>query len=289
MYLFRPPMKYIILFILLIGCKPVAKTVSIAPPEPPPEPKELEVEKPNRTADDFRPKLSKRPEATYSETKYTVGSREILVANYNIGVDLTFVNLHDDENTSIEAAVEVIDSLGGGLIQLRHTGDRNVEFRLDGRAYEFDPNRMFTDLGAKASLERFGNFSPKAHEVIRNFADRVVAGINSDVIFTLHNNSEDNYSAESYLVEYKMDAAAVYLNPDQDPDDFYFVTERLFFDALKSRGYNVVLQNNETITDDGSLSVLAGRRKIPYINIEAQHGHLDEQIDMLFTIYELFQ
>lgn len=274
-------MKKMIILLLLIGCK--ANQIKL---EPVNEPVDSPIMKP-RARTTFEPATTLSG-ATYEEDIFDLGSREVAVANYVKGKGLSFINLHDDENTSVLAAVSVIDSLGGQLIQLKHSGERNVEFRLNGKNYEFDPNRMFTDAGAKASLEKFGRYSKDAHSKIRSFASFIVLNITSDIIFTLHNNTDNNYSAASYLDEYKNDAADVYLHPNKDPDDFYFVTERLFFDELKSRGYNVVLQNNRTMTDDGSLSVLAGRRDIPYINIETQHGHLAEQIDMLLTVYHLF-
>jgi hypothetical protein len=218
---------------------------------------------------------------------HTIGDRNVEVAVYKKPGKLTFVNLHDNENTSVDAAIVVIDSLGGTLIQLQHTGERNIEFKLNKSKYVVDPNRIFTDVGAKASLQKLGPYSEEALKTIRTFADRIVDSLSVDVIYTLHNNGEAGYSAKSYLNEYKTDAADVYLNPARDEDDFFFVTERSFFDQLKNKGYNVVLQNNETVTDDGSLSVLAGQRGIPYINIEAQHGHLKEQVEMLLVLYSL--
>ena len=282
-------MKYLFTFLailILSSCSPTIVTSSETPPETI-DPVEGEIVD-DAPVNEIKEIVKNDPSATYSEKELTVGNRSIVVAKYQKGSGPTFINLHDDENTSVIAAAAVIDSLGGTLLQLRHSGKRNVEFRLDGKPFEFDPNRMFTDLGATNTLNRFGGSIRSAHTEVRQFADEVVKEVNADIIFTLHNNSEDRYSAKSYLDQYKNDAAAVHINPNRDPDDFYFVTEPLFYDALKIRGYNVVLQNNKTATDDGSLSVLAAKRKIPYINIEAQHGHLAEQIDMLLTIYELF-
>ena len=42
-------------------------------------------------------------------------------------------------------------------------------------------------------------------------------------------------------------------------------------------------QNNATVTDDGSLSVYAGLKKIDYINIEAEHGKTAQQKRMLLA------
>jgi len=68
---------------------------------------------------------------------------------------------------------------------------------------------------------------------------------------------------------------------------FFYVTERKHFDGLKAKGYNVVLQNNDAVTDDGSLSVYCGRQKITYINVEAEHGHKIEQERMLTDLLDL--
>ncbi|MCP4458472.1 MAG: hypothetical protein GY816_10690 [Cytophagales bacterium] len=219
----------------------------------------------------------------YSDVQ-RLGSQEIKLRFLKKEDGPTFINLHDDENTSVKAAFKVLDSLGGRLIELRHLGERNIKFNLNSTAYEFDPNRMFTDLGAKTSLEQYSKMSTKAHESIRGLAQRVVDSLDSQMIVTLHNNTNDNYSSLSYLDEYKTDAAAVFINPTRDPDDFFFVTTLEFFEKFRNMGYNTVLQNNETMTDDGSLSVLAGRLDIPYINVEAEHGHFKEQVEMMFAL-----
>ncbi|WP_246226319.1 hypothetical protein [Wolbachia endosymbiont of Madathamugadia hiepei] len=40
--------------------------------------------------------------------------------------------------------------------------------------YEFDPNRIFDDVGAEASLKKFGNFSEGALKAVRNFAEKIL-------------------------------------------------------------------------------------------------------------------
>ena len=230
----------------------------------------------------------------YSQSKretiaFPVGNTKVNIVIEENGQGPTFVNLHDNENTSVDATNELLKKHSGRLIQLVHSGERNVKFKLGKKAYEFDPNRMFTDAGAEATLERFGSNDKSAHKKVRALAERVYGLLDVPVIITLHNNSEDNYSAASYLDDYKNDAAAVYIKPNSDPDDFFFVTTQKLFDACKSRGFNVVLQNNETMTDDGSLSVLAGREGVPYVNVEAQHGHQKEQLKMLEALMEMIK
>lgn len=199
---------------------------------------------------------------------------------------LLFLNLHEDEATSVAAALRLIRRHGGRIVKLEHSGQRLLTFALGGRTYRVDPNRIFTPAGARATLERYSRPDPEAAEAALAFARHLVSSYGltaADVIVTLHNNGEAGYAATSYLPGREMagEAARVHLEPGTDPDDFFFVTTLELYEALRARRCNVVLQDNESATDDGSLSVLAARLGIPYVNVEAQHGHLKEQLRML--------
>jgi hypothetical protein len=169
---------------------------------------------------------------------------------------------------------------------LQHTGERNVEFMLDDSTYIFDPNRIFTDIGVAATLDTLGAYSDSAHALVRTFGETLVRLYdldNLDVAVTVHNNGESEYSALSYTPgrEYAADASAANVIEGSDPDDFFFITDEALYEALRGSTYNVVLQDNSLVTDDGSLSVYCGQRGIAYVNVEAQHGHLDVQIRMI--------
>jgi hypothetical protein len=210
-----------------------------------------------------------------------VVERSLVSAGYPSWLDLLV--LHDDENTAVEAGRSFVEAHGGRLVELRAQGERRVAFALDGLAFSVDPNRIFTDPGARRTLEADSTHAGAA-ALARLFGDALVAVYAPDsVVVTLHNNTADRYSARSYAEggEYARDAEAVHLEPDADPDDFFFVTERALYDALAAGGFNVVLQDNQRVTDDGSLSVWAARAGLPYVNVEAEHGHLDEQLRML--------
>ena len=206
------------------------------------------------------------------------------------GSALSFINLHDDENTSVDAATEVLSRRGGRLLQLSHAGTRRIKFVDAGVECQFDPNRMFTDEGAAKTLAAEGCSSETALERVRRFALDLLALYRFDelaLVVTLHNNGEDGYSLKSYVDGgiYEDDAARVHYEPGTDPDDFLFVTDLRLFETMSDQGLNVVLQDNDRVTDDGSLSVLAGRVGIPYVNVEAQEGHLREQIAMIEAVY----
>lgn len=199
---------------------------------------------------------------------------------------LNALNLHDDEDTSVEAALDVIRRRGGRLVELAHTGDRNVRFSAGGATYVADPNRMFTASGRGRTLAANGRDAEAARTALGAFADTVLAvysAVPPAVVVTLHNNTDANYSARSYAAgaEYAGDAAAVTVHDGVDPDDFFFVTDPALYEALVARGFNAVLQDNEAATDDGSLSVWAAREGVPYVNVEAEHGHRTAQARMI--------
>lgn len=202
-----------------------------------------------------------------------------------------YFNMHDDENTSVEAAKVVADKFGGTVIELKHSGERLIDFKLNNKNYKIDPNRIFTKIGISKTLDNYGDTTPEAEAEVDKFAKKLVSDFlkQSDVIVALHNNSNDEYSAKNYEKGKKneTDAAKVFIDPANDVDDFFFVTEEKHFNKLKEKGFNVILQDNAKVTDDGSLSVYCGNEKITYINVEAQHGHLVQQIKMLEALREV--
>ena len=206
---------------------------------------------------------------------------------------LAYLNLHDDEDTSVDAALALVRTHGGVVFELQHGGSRNLTFRLNDSSYTVDPNRIFTDSGIDLTLNRHGSTNTQAHEAVRSFSDSLLSLVGfreMAVVVTIHNNSEGGYSALSYDEngDLSSDARSVHLVPDEDPDDFFFVTTDALYDTLRARDANVVLQDNLLAQDDGSLSVLAGRDGIPYVNVEAQHDHVDVQRGMLALLHSLF-
>ena len=205
---------------------------------------------------------------------------------------IAFVSVHDDEDTAVEAAGDVLRDVGGRLLELRHTGAREIAFRLGGMEHRIDPNRIFTPAGRRATLEALSTWSQPADDVVAAFADELLStlGIDEvDVVVALHNNTPDRYTAANYLPGGTLaaDAAQVRLQPGSDPDDFFFVTDPALVAALADRGRSVILQNDATVKDDGSLSVWCGRMGIPYVNVEAEHGHRAEQAAMLRDLVDV--
>ncbi len=214
-----------------------------------------------------------------------------LVVHRSSKPGLAYLNLHDDENTAVEAAIAVIRTHGGIVYELQHGGERNVTFRLRGDSHTVDPNRIFTRRGIDSTLEQYGIANADARNAVKSFADSLLSAVSLrqwDVIVTIHNNTDEGYSARSYAEggELARDAEHTHLVPDGDPDDFFFVTSHELYETLRDAGANVILQDNVNARDDGSLSILAGREGLPYVNVEAQHGHLEKQRKMLATLHD---
>lgn len=219
---------------------------------------------------------------------HRLGDSEITMAVHSgDGPGPSFLVLHDNEDTAVEAGLEAIRERGGRLVEVRARGRRLVAFELDGQTWSFDPNRVFTAAGAEAALlSHSGNAPSAALAEVRRFADAVLAvygAASLPLVATLHNNTDGEYSALSYAPggDHAGDAAALHLPLGADPDNFFFVTDRALYDALVPAGFAVVLQDNARVTDDGSLSVWAARRGVPYVNVEAQHRDRERQVEML--------
>lgn len=200
-------------------------------------------------------------------------------------------NMHDNENTSAVAGRLVSKRYGGQYFELKHTGQRNITFYDGDDSLYIDPNRIYTDAGIWQQLERNDSQDTFLFETIAAWRDSLLNILEIDgrkLVIALHNNTNQFYSVASYEPggEYEKEAHSVFEGRVRDKDDFYFVTDPDIFMSLIKGRYHVILQANETMTDDGSLSVYCGARGIPYINVETQHKHLFRQIRMLIFAFQ---
>ncbi len=200
-----------------------------------------------------------------------------------------FLQLHDNEITAEEAALEYIKETGGTLLSIEHSGSRNLSFIINTKSYTFDPNRIFTPTGMQATLERLGGSSPEAIATVKALADSILHHLpHSALIIAVHNNTDEAFSIKSYVSDatYQRDAAAVHSNPAHDVDDFFLTTDAGLHQQLVALNYNTILQDNEGATDDGSLSVYLGKKGIRYVNVEAEHGRRDFQLQMIKSLLQ---
>ncbi len=266
-----------------------ADTVIVQPPTSPATaetPAETPAETGGTRTDTLRLALGETPVTVLVHTAPAPDGGRAALAS--AGLRLDALSVHDDENTSVEAALDVIARRGGRVVELRHTGARLLAFRVAGTSFTVDPNRIFTDAGRRRTLAQHSRDTPAARTAVAAFADALLALYTRtapDPVVTLHNNTEANYSAASYRADLARDASAVTLTGD--PDDFFFVTGAALYDALVPAGFAVVRQNDATATDAGSLSVWAAREGAAYVNVEAQHGHRAEQTRMLEALADV--
>ena len=218
---------------------------------------------------------------------YNLGDKTIplKVMQYGPANDIVCINLHDNEFTSVQAARSVLELKGGTLIRIENNAQRVVRFRLRGVIYGFDPNRIYSRTGIEQTLKENGRTSPQAIEEVEKFARRLLQLIPETVscVIALHNNTEEAYSVKSYLTggDRQKDAKEVYANEKQDVDDIAFTTDRTLFEKMSALGYNSILQDNDSVRKDGSMSVYYGEQNRRYINIETQHGRTGQYQEML--------
>ena len=222
---------------------------------------------------------------TYQNTELMLGETSVIVQSLSNGAGPVFFHPHENESTSLRVAEEMVTQFGGTCISVRHGGGRYITFQMNGSRYRCDPNRIFTPEGVLLTL---GNAPQNVRRAVGLFAaavaNRVRHGLGADgVVIGMHNNSSGAYSMRSYTSggAMHMDAETVFVNTARDADDFFLTTERHLFDALKFRHYSVVLQKKPPLHNDGSFSVFCCQKDIPYVNVEAEEGHVVVQRKML--------
>lgn len=190
-----------------------------------------------------------------------------------------YVVIHGNEETAREVVLAHMRSRHGVTFIVEGSA-RNVP--IEGGV--IDPNRMFSRVGAKISLERLNPAwtAPRIARALdvldrgRERLVRVLLAPRDGLTVALHNNSQ-SYSVRD---EQPISDAASIREP-HNPHAFFLCTDESDFRTLSESAYNVVLQRNAPPEDDGSLSRLAAARGVRYVNLEVGHGHSARQKEML--------
>ena len=207
-----------------------------------------------------------------------LGDTRVIIHMQRQGTGKSFIHVHQNETTALAAAKAMIKADGGTLMTLIHSGKRNIVFNLHNKRYEFDPNRIFTDVGIKKTLMQYSSYTSSAHREVRKLATKIKVLLPKGKIVAVHNNQ--SYSLKNYLPGNNLagDAQDLRVHDHRNYRNFYLVTKPHDFARLTDHRFNSILQAANA-TDDGSLSVyLAGR---DYINVEAGYDQLAAQINML--------
>ncbi|MDQ6812560.1 MAG: hypothetical protein M3040_02280, partial [Bacteroidota bacterium] len=170
---------------------------------------------------------------------------------------VVFISLHNDETTGQQVVSNYVKKNNSAFIQIENNKHRLISFTSLKRKYVFDPNRIFSKKGVRLTLELCSTYSPMAAIKVKKFADLILKQLSgATTIIAVHNNSHGKYSILSFLKggnECK-NAHRVNKVPKSDPDDFFLTTSTQLFNRLKAKNFNIVLQDNEHISNDGSLS-----------------------------------
>ncbi|RZK82074.1 MAG: hypothetical protein EOO92_03100 [Pedobacter sp.] len=230
-------------------------------------------------------------------TLLTLNDLKVNLIKYSYGKPtISLLAIHDDEDTGIKAAFEYIRFSGGSIIDSQYGDVRNFKLTNDGETFQTDPNSIYTKKGIPLGILKFGPVDDDVVKLLDKTAKSILKLYDPGhlgYIFTLHNNGEGGFGIGSYLKgnELSSTADSVHVNIVADPDDLILVTELALFNKLKRENVNVVLQSPNA-PDDGSLSIYAHQKKIPYINVEVQHGHVEENLLLIEiavkALYECF-
>lgn len=190
-----------------------------------------------------------------------------------------YIHIHGNEATARVALGEHVRKRDG--ISFFVAGDLRA---ITVNGLSIDPNRMFSRIGATASLQRLNpNASAQTIEAALAVLDRDLPALLNDLlppagglVISVHNNSQGyNIRAEIPISE------AHHLPQPDAPNDFFLATDPRDFEILKGSSYNAVLQSKPATEDDGSLSRLCAARGIRYVNLECYAGRLNLQREML--------
>lgn len=203
--------------------------------------------------------------------------------------NVVWLNVHENEGTSYHAADSVLAQMPlGRRIRLMQKGERYLWFRNDTGWCSVDPNRMFTQKGLTENLLlRNGPATPDSiYKKIDSLAKTLIGFIGSPrLIVALHNNTEGNYHVAEY------DTTPGYMTrllPGTDTDDFILTTSENWYKALQTHAYNLAYET-AAAADDGSFSAFARFQRLPYLNLEAEHGHKAVQATMVRTVINQWQ
>lgn len=196
-----------------------------------------------------------------------------------------YLHIHGNEPTAREVLTAHMRTHQGSAYLI--AGDKR---NVPAGPGVIDPNRMFSREGADKNLRLLnpGWTNGQLREVLdlldrgRERLLRSLLPHDGGLLFAVHNNAE-GYSmrAETAISD------RVAWNNEPHPHEFFLCTGLRDFELLARSPYNVVLQKTAPIDDDGSLSRLAARRGVRYVNLECELGNVREQTEMLAFAFRL--
>lgn len=195
-----------------------------------------------------------------------------------------YLHIHGNETTARDVLMEQVNA-HGGVALLIQSDTRNVP--IEGG--QIDPNRMFSREGSSKSLKalnpgwseaQIANAAAALERDRHKFLHAILPPKGGRIV-ALHNNS-NGYSVESEIAI----SDRTSLKDAKNPREFFLATDAADFEKLAASPFNVVLQNTAPTEDDGSLSRLAAKLGVRYINLECALGKVERQRELLGWLEE---
>lgn len=190
-----------------------------------------------------------------------------------------YIHVHGNEETARQI-LRAHMKTHSGIAFLIEGSQRNVS--VNGGM--LDPNRMFSRPGAERNLRTLNpSWSVEqigaALDKLDRGRDRLVRALlprNGGLLMAVHNNSEGYSVRDEVSISDRVSLA-----DESHPHEFFLCTQAGDYQKLAGSPYNVVLQNSAPPDDDGSLSRLAAKRGVRYVNLECALGNRARQQEML--------
>ncbi|MFN9637125.1 MAG: hypothetical protein ACK55D_10470 [Synechococcaceae cyanobacterium] len=254
----------------------------------------------------------------------------IVYRNVKVPSGPTFVSLHNNEQTLNPIVISNVIDRGGSFVALTPPLDakgnlcRYVRFSIGDSSYYFDPNRIWDDtrirVGTSANCitNELGDAPSDPGRLAK--VEAAVSGFRSDLIqilgisekrprqylVSVHNNRFLAFDSEKLIPNKcaRRHASERQATSRASVADFFLVTDSKTFDFYAGQDFNVVQQLPSTTSTeeclDGSLSVFAQSRRIPFTTVEVNYlndGSLDrnalkaqtKSASMLKAVYEAYK
>ena len=218
-------------------------------------------------------------EISYSGIHFQVQKNGISNTNYIV--------IHGDEETAKMLVKDHIKKTKGKAFIIK---SKNREVPLGSTIV--DPNRLFSNYGAKKALENFKsdwnlnelNDLLLNLEKNRNHFLSSIFPTKGGLLIALHNNFR------GYNVNDELKKSQLYtIKNNQNSQDFILCTDIKDYEKLKNGPFNIVLQNKMVNNNNGSLSWVALEHGVRYVNIETRLGWLSQQKKMLYYVESLLK
>ena len=190
-----------------------------------------------------------------------------------------YLHIHGNEVTAREVLTEHM-ATQSGVAFLANNQQRN----FDMGGMEFDPNRVWSHLGASANIRKLNPRISEAGflyliEELDQHREKLLKAIlppKNGLLIALHNNGQ-GYSVQDEVAISDRTSLADAANPHE----FFLCTDPQDYQILAGSPFNVVLQNKVPPFDDGSFSRLAANSGVRYVNLEVALGNKPRQVEML--------